>query len=120
MPSPTSMRRSEKPSNISRAGCDGPGPCHVGAGDVGQGDVEALDVEGDLAVAGEDEAQHAGAVLAGLEDEGEELEHEVAVGGVDAVGPRREHAVDGEHGLHPLEGPAAGARRRGRPPSGSG
>ena len=42
-------------------------------------EVEALDVERDLAVAGEDQPQRAGAVLAGLEGERQQLEHQVAV-----------------------------------------
>ena len=55
----------------------------------------------------------AGAVLARLEDEGEELEHEVAVLRVDAARPGAEHAVDREHRLHPLERPALALGGRG-------
>ena len=86
---------------MRRPAAGGVGPRHVG-----EPDVEALDVERDLAVAGEDQPQRAGAVLARLEDEGEELEHEVAVARIDAAGAGAEHAVDGEERAHPLEGPA--------------
>ena len=49
----------------------------------------------------------------GSKTSGEQLEHEVAVARVDAAGARAEHALDGEHRLHPLEGPALalGGRR---------